>query len=81
MNLNLLRELVRVREELRRGPSTGGLKRFELLKFMGAGNCPECGEELDLGRYRRRISAEAIHESISCSGCGASFELTEAALN
>ena len=81
MNLNLLRELVKVREELRRGPSTGGLKRLELLKFMGAGRCPECEEELDLRRYRRRVRGGTIRETISCESCGASFNLTEARLN
>jgi len=81
MNLNLLRELVKVREELRRGPSSGGLKRLELLKFIGAGRCPECAEELDLARYRRRVREGSIHESISCTSCGERFDLTCARLN
>ena len=70
----LLREFLRCARRVKLRPSADGFKKLEYLKFIGADQCPTCGEDVDLSAYRCTRDEEAgVSERYLCPACGADF--------
>ncbi|MBW1808523.1 MAG: hypothetical protein JRJ87_10045 [Deltaproteobacteria bacterium] len=61
-------------ESVRREPSADGFKKIEYLRFIGANNCPACGEEVAAEAYVCvRDDEGQIVEKYRCSICGVDY--------
>jgi len=70
----LLREFLRTRRRVNMKPSMEGLKKLEYLCFVGADQCPECGEEVDMSAYVCTKDANnRLYERYRCRACGEDF--------
>lgn len=70
----LLREYLRTCRRVKLRPSADGFKKIEYLRFIGANQCPACGDEIDADAYLcTRDKDGFIRERYRCPSCGMDY--------
>ena len=70
----LLREYLRTCRRVKLRPTPDGFKKIEYLRFIGANQCPACGEEVSIEFYFcTRDEEGGIIERYRCFSCGLDY--------